>query len=257
MNVIGNSTKSRCLILSCSRTKNGTLQPLPAVQRYTGPLYQVLRRFIRENPEEAADLTVYILSARYGLIDSQTPILPYDQKMTPIRANELHAEVLSKIKRVIVPVGYTEIFLAMGQTYLLALDGMPGILGERTKLIISRGPAGEKLTELRNWLWGISPDAPSLSVERAAILNVERETVVLRGHTISLTTTETEERLQSGLSAAPDSARQVRDWYVIVGGEKASPKWAAQYLFGVPVSEFSADEARRVLRKLGFNCYRA
>ncbi|MBK8989768.1 MAG: hypothetical protein IPM39_27530 [Chloroflexi bacterium] len=249
------SEKKRCLILSCSRAKHGAPELLPAVQRYTGPMYQVLRRYLREKPEEAATLIIYILSARHGLIDSQTPILPYDQKMTPARAAELHTAVLHKVEQEIAPVGYAEIFLAMGQTYLLALDGLDNVLGVDTKVITARSSAGTKLTELRNWLWEISPTIPRVE-EQVVMPNVGRVTAVLRGRTLSLTTAEAEEHLSSSLFTAPDSARQVRGWYVVIGGEKASPKWAAHHLFDVPVSDFSADEARRVLRKLGLNCYR-
>jgi hypothetical protein len=39
-----------------------------AVERYDGPLWQVLRRYQREQPEHAADLVVHGLSAEYGLI---------------------------------------------------------------------------------------------------------------------------------------------------------------------------------------------
>lgn len=248
--------KKRCLILSCSRTKNGVPEPLPAVQRYNGPMYQVLQRYLREKPEKAAALTIFILSARYGLIDSQTPILPYDQKMTPARAAELHADVLSKTQQAIVPAGYAEIFLAMGQTYLLALEGLPAILDGETQILVSRGSAGEKLTELRNWLWEINP-AITPGKELAVTPNAERVTAVLRGRILSLTTAEATDRLEAGLFAAPSSARKVHGWYVDVAGERISPKWAAQHLFGVPVGEFSADEARRVLRRLGLNCYQA
>lgn len=249
------SGKTRCLILSCSRTKNSLPEPLPAVQRYTGPLYQVLRRYLRETPATESLLAVYILSARHGLIDSQTPILPYDQKMTPARAAELHTAVLHKVEQEIAPIGYAEIFLAMGQIYLLALDGLDNVLGVDTKVITARSSAGTKLTELRNWLWEVSPAAPRVE-EQVVMPNEGRVTAVLRGRALSLTTAEAEERLRSSLFTAPDSARQVRGWYVVIGGEKASPKWAAHHLFDMPVSDFSADEARRVLRKLGLNCYR-
>lgn len=219
-------------------------------------MYQVLRRYLREKPEEANHLSVYILSARYGLIESQTPIPPYDQKMTPTRAAELRLDVLNMAQQAIAPIGYGEIYLAMGQTYLWAVDGLSGLLNGSTRLIVSQDSSGKQLTALRNWLWGSDEMPASPVIEQEVMANVGRVTAVLRGHTLSLTTAEAEERLSSSLFTAPDSARQVRDWYVVIGGEKVSPKWAAHQLFGVSVSDFSADEARRVLRKLGLNCYR-
>lgn len=247
--------KKRCLILSCSATKNEVPEPIPALQRYTGPAYQVLHRYLREKPETMVPPEVYVISAQYGLIDSETYIPPYDLKMTPARALELRADVLRRVQEEIVPVAYEEIFLSMGRTYLLALEGLSAMLDSKTSLIVSRGSAGRKLTELRNWLWGIDSSI-SQGEEQAVSPNMERVTAVLRGRTLSLTTFEVETHLQSALLAAPDSAQQIRGWYANVCGAKVGPKWAAHQLFGVPVGEFSADEARRVLRRLGLNCCR-
>jgi len=249
------SEQKRCLVISCSRSKKDAPEPLPAMQRYTGPMYKVLHRYLREKPEKADHLAVYILSARHGLIDSKTPILPYDQKMTPARAAELHTDILRKAQQKLALSDCAEIFLAMGQTYLLALDGLETLLSENTKLVIASGSAGKKLTELRNWLWGISP-ATSLVEEKAVVSSAEKVTVVLRGHTLALTTAEAIENLKTGLTLAPSASRQLRSWYIEIAGEKISPKWAAQYLFGVPVGDFSADEARRALRRMGLSCYR-
>ena len=63
----------RLLILSCSQRKNASQRLLPAVERYNGLLFFVLRRFIRECPREAKQLDVCILSATYGLISGDFP----------------------------------------------------------------------------------------------------------------------------------------------------------------------------------------
>ena len=62
------SHNRRLLILSCSQRKHTSLDPLPAIERYDGPLFKVLRRFLRESSHQARDLDVFILSAAYGLI---------------------------------------------------------------------------------------------------------------------------------------------------------------------------------------------
>ncbi len=67
--------KKRLLILSCSQRKSESLERLPAIERYNGPLFFVLRRFIRECPGQARHLDVYILSAAYGLIPWNFPTL--------------------------------------------------------------------------------------------------------------------------------------------------------------------------------------
>ena len=83
----------RLLILSCSQRKHTSQNPLPAIERYNGPLFFVLRRFIRECSRKASELDVYILSAAYGLIPEDFLIPLYDQKMNLSRVVELHPQV--------------------------------------------------------------------------------------------------------------------------------------------------------------------
>jgi len=245
--------KSRCLILSCSQTKSTSSQPLLAIDRYTGPSYQVLKKYLREHPQEANSLDIYILSARYGLIHSHTPTDYYDQKMTPAHATILRQQVLYIFQQQILPIKHHEIFVSMGKTYLLALDGLSPI-NEHTKLIISQGAAGKKLTELRNWLLGTN-QVTTHKVITQATANLEKQTVVLRGRSVSMNTAEVISIIRDKIEGSKGLACHIQSWYVDIEGALISPKWAAQVLFDVPVSEFSADEARRALRRLGLNCY--
>ncbi|WP_373537310.1 DUF6884 domain-containing protein [Microcoleus sp.] len=67
------------LILACSQRKRSDTDSLPAIERYDGPTFRLLRRFLRKQP--SAPLEIYILSAKFGLIPSDYPIPDYDQKM--------------------------------------------------------------------------------------------------------------------------------------------------------------------------------
>src|SRR5215211_4455445 len=87
----------RMLILACSRRKRPEEDLLPAVERYDGPAFRVLRRFLRESPSKAPD--ILILSAEHGLIPHDLPIAAYDRKMTEARAHELRPLVLAELDR--------------------------------------------------------------------------------------------------------------------------------------------------------------
>lgn len=89
------------LILACSQRKRPDEELLPAVERYDGPAFRILRRFLRERPSQAPD--VLILSAEHGLIPHDLPIALYDRKMTPARARELRPLVLAKLDRLTAP----------------------------------------------------------------------------------------------------------------------------------------------------------
>ena len=144
--------KRRLLILSCSQRKHASHKPLPAIDRYNGPLFFVLRRFLRECPLRAKLLDVYILSAKYGLIPADFPTALYDRKMTPSRAVELESQVATVFSD-IIRANYTSICFVLGKTYLKAFGGAKDFVPIRTDLIFAYGPIGKKQAQLKKWLW--------------------------------------------------------------------------------------------------------
>ncbi len=142
----------RLLILSCSQRKHTSDEPLPAIERYNGPLFFVLRRFLRECPGEARQLDVYILSAAYGLIPADFQTEFYDQKMNLSRVVKLQ----SHIKRTfsdILRTNYTSICFVLGKTYLKVFEGLQDLIPTSTESVVADGPIGKKQTELKRWLW--------------------------------------------------------------------------------------------------------
>lgn len=248
----------RCLIVGCSRTKVASPQPLPAIQRYDGPAFRVIRRYLSQAPQAAKDVDIFVLSAEFGLISAETEIPSYDRLMTAARAAELRPAVLDAVRGQICPQNYAEVFLSMGKTYLQALDGIRGLLGDNVRLIFSDSASGRKLTELQRWLWGAKaqPTRVTHSDEPPAQPKLIPDETVLRGRRVRMTTEQAVAELRSRLDQGDAAAFQLRDWYLDLDGRRISPKWAASQLFQVPVREFSADEARRALRALGIDCHR-
>src|SRR3546814_3685453 len=58
---------------------------IPAIDRYDGPLWQTLRAIGPDRP----DTKIAVLSARYGFIDSRSPIENYDTRLTAALAERL------------------------------------------------------------------------------------------------------------------------------------------------------------------------
>ena len=148
--------KRRLLILSCSQRKHETLELLPAIKRYNGPLFFVLRRFLRECPHQTKELDVYILSAAYGLIPGDFPIKWYDQKINASRVLELQSQVnttFSHIRR----DNYASICFALGRTYLKAFEGVQTLVPTHTEPIVIYGTMGKRQVQLKKWLWGQQP----------------------------------------------------------------------------------------------------
>lgn len=150
------SYKRRLLILSCSQRKHESQELLPAIERYNGPSFFVLRRFLRECPHLAKELDVYILSAAYGLISGNFPIEWYDRKMDLTRAVELQSQVNSALSD-ILRNNYTSICFVLGKTYLKAFESAHDLIPDHTERIIAYGWIGKKLAQLKQWLWGEQP----------------------------------------------------------------------------------------------------
>ncbi|MFI0420506.1 DUF6884 domain-containing protein [Spongiactinospora sp. 9N601] len=79
--------RSELIIVGCSRRKLDTTQPVPALELYQGWCFPQLRARIPSSP--AYRDRVLILSALHGLIPADTPVAPYDLRLTPRRAAEL------------------------------------------------------------------------------------------------------------------------------------------------------------------------
>ena len=144
--------KRRLLILSCSQRKHTSHELLPAIERYNGPLFFVLRRFLRECPCQAMQLDVYILSAAYGLIPGDFPIKWYDRKINSSRVVELQSQVnttFSDIQR----DNYASMCFVLGKTYLKAFKGVQNLVPTHTEPIVVYGPMGKRQVQLKKWLW--------------------------------------------------------------------------------------------------------
>ena len=82
-----NIVERQLLILGCSQRKREAPGLLPAIERYDGTHYRVLRNYLRER-EWPSNLSVAVLSAKYGLVGGLTGIEDYDERMTPQLASE-------------------------------------------------------------------------------------------------------------------------------------------------------------------------
>jgi hypothetical protein len=142
----------RLLILACSQKKTTGRGDLPAIERYDGPAFRVLRRYLRERADK--DLTVLILSAEYGLIESARAIPHYDRRMSASRAGELRQDVLAAAGAVFRSARWEGIAVCAGKDYRLALDGLLAITPRGTRVNFLGGGLGQRLTNLAAWLRG-------------------------------------------------------------------------------------------------------
>lgn len=239
----------RLLILSCSRRKCSTPGFLPALERYDGPVFRVMNKFMRMHPFGAQSLDVYILSAKFGLIPSNQLIPNYDYRVTMQRVGELQPPTLTILKRILIDRQYGELFISMGKDYLRVLEGYEFIIPDNLEVIISTGAMGRKQAELRNWLHEGSSEVPDNQTKA-----VQQGKAYLRGVEIALTPKQVMEEACLAL-AEEQNIPKYQVWYVQIDGQKVPPKWLVSKLTGLPVNTFHTKEARRVLQQLGIAVY--
>ena len=140
----------RLLILSCSQRKKPDAGLLPAIERYDGPAFRVLRKFLEEAPADPP--VVLILSAKYGLIETAQPIPDYDCRMSAALATQLHSRVLEAGRRFLGSHHWQEVGLCVGKQYRAALAGLVECVPGGAQVDVIGGGLGRRLTALRGWL---------------------------------------------------------------------------------------------------------
>jgi quinol-cytochrome oxidoreductase complex cytochrome b subunit len=144
----------RLLLLACSRRKHPTPFPVPAWYRYDGVLYRLCKN-LEAHHAFPTDVSVWILSAAYGLISKDTPIPWYDQSMSPERARSIRADVTAALGNALTAATASEVFIAAGKAYRESIGELPtGIVA-----VTPSGGIGAIQSQLRTWLTSGSPSA--------------------------------------------------------------------------------------------------
>lgn len=242
-------TGRRLLILSCSQRKRVDPQPMPAIERYDGPRFRVLRKYLRQRPDAAPD--VLILSARFGMIRSERMIPHYDQLMTAARASELQSQVAIVLgESFIATVGDRlepeQLMVCMSQKYVSAFDGVEEPSRRLLRSCVAEGRQGRQLARLKEWLHGGAPP-----VKRSQVSVKQPGYVRLAGVSVALTRDEAFASIRRALANEGAAMPDLQVWCVKVDGSAVPVKWLVSRLTGVPVQAFNTSQARAVLARLG------
>jgi len=136
------------VVLGCSATKVEVSGVLPAIHRYDGPAFRVLRSFLRDYrwPDT---LSIAVLSAKFGLIGGLAHIPNYNKRMTPELANKLNASVTASFQK--LREHHSNVELVMGKDYLGSINlDTPSLSG--TTFHFAPGAIGMKLNHLHGLL---------------------------------------------------------------------------------------------------------
>lgn len=238
------------LIIACSQRKRSDVGLLPAIARYDGPAFRLLRRFLQKPPPELPD--IYILSAKFGLISQEHPIPYYDQRMTQQRSRELQPEVIGRLKHILNATAYQELCICVGRDYFKALEGYDTLSQPSSNVQIATGALGKKLVKLYSWLYGKHPE-----LNQNHLTIAPQGKAYIRGVEVVMTPAQVLDLARQALAEGKaNSTSYQSSWYVLVDEQRVSPKWLVSQLTGLAVSDFHSSAARRMLVQLGVevNC---
>ena len=146
---------NRLLILSCSAAKKHNCEPMPAIDRYDGPAFRVVRKALTDGVI-GPDTYIRIISAKHGLISGAEWIYDYDQRVTPARAKELTSAVTTELLRWFwLRVECGGVFVNVGRDYSLALAGLGDYCRRHSiPYVEAAGGIGQRLAQMKAWLVG-------------------------------------------------------------------------------------------------------
>jgi hypothetical protein len=141
------------VIAGCSRRKALEPRPLPALDRYTGGIAPKLRE--RFTGCGSAISRIRFLSAQHGLVRADDLLTPYDQQLTPARAEELRPLVARQLEREFEAEGIPRrVLLVLEPDYLVPLADLLAYPG-RPALHWINDPRGwpQAAAVLDEWRW--------------------------------------------------------------------------------------------------------
>lgn len=143
----GRGMGKQLLILGCSQAKREGDGLLPALDRYDGPPYRVLRKFLRGH-HWPSSVSIAVLSAKHGLFGGLKGIEDYDVRMTPFIA-KAKASDCSKILKKWAP-DHDTVHLSVGKDHLHALQ--PALASSKINRAVFQGGIGKKMCQIKNFL---------------------------------------------------------------------------------------------------------
>lgn len=138
----------KLLIISCSAAKcTSPPAKMPAIERYDGVFFKVLRKALRDT-DQRTPMVLLIISAKYGLITPDTLIANYDTKINPRQAAKLGHQIRQGVKLAIRRNKPRNILVNLGKSYEAIIRELP----ELQNAVWAKGPIGKRAATLKSWL---------------------------------------------------------------------------------------------------------
>jgi len=147
-------TKRKLIIVTTSYRVNDEKSPIPAIERYDGVYFRLLKKYKREGKLRNVD--ILILSERDGLIWASKR-MPYYKPRGIIGALSLDEKSIERLRKENIETlektakRYTEAYVNVGRQYMKLIEGIENL--PFPKITYSKGNGlGAKAAHMKNWI---------------------------------------------------------------------------------------------------------
>ncbi|MCS7002698.1 MAG: hypothetical protein NZ518_07615, partial [Dehalococcoidia bacterium] len=139
----------RLLVVRCSAAKCPTPEPIPALDRYDGPIFRVVRRAVRAG--RLSPSAVWIVSARFGVVAGDTPIPWYDEPVSSAGLARALQRLPDQLDRLAAAPSITDALFVVSRAYRPLFEAIRRALPAAAITWLA-GSRGAQLTKLHTWL---------------------------------------------------------------------------------------------------------
>lgn len=143
---------ARLILLSASRRRSSNLEPLPAIERYQGVYFRVLKKYLREG--RLKDTDILIVSEKFGVLRPKDLVpyhKPFEGKLGKEEVQKARQANLTKLAETLSEKQYSEIFVVCGREFQKLIDSFQNLTN--TKVVFCEGAGlGPKAQNLKKWI---------------------------------------------------------------------------------------------------------
>ena len=145
---------AKLLILGPSYKRNPSPEPLPAIERYDGLFYRIVRRNMDKMKEKGIDIIIITEDLEVATPETKLPYKPpVGNKWKTLPPTTRDLEKIEKLRNQVLELvksrRYDEIFIALNKHYQALL---PDLTPYTKKIIATSKGLGSKAKSLKEWL---------------------------------------------------------------------------------------------------------
>lgn len=240
------------LLLTCSARKRLDSGELPAIERYDGPMFRVLRRFRNQHPN--LEFETFILSARFGWMGEQTPTPLYDQQPSDDPNWRLESQLA--LAHLIESKNWGPIFFDIGARYRLAVGSIAQNIPSSTEVRWAQGAPGMRTAQLGFWLENLAPHFARATPDIVPYnLSCAGHQAMFQGKTFRVEAAQLRALAKRWRDSPISPKARPFHWSVAIQLPHAVQyvplKWLVSQIVGVPPGQFSTEQAKVFLCQIG------